>query len=65
VECNQKLARLGGVLQTLADQTGPISRAGAAELQEKRLVCDLISHRLSVLLWFFTAGLLPENDGAV
>ncbi|WAR15663.1 ELYS-like protein [Mya arenaria] len=62
VQCNQKLANLICVLKVFVSQTGPISVAGEAELNSKILVTSLINQHLSVVMWFFSVGLLPEND---
>ena len=37
--------------------------SGQMDLTSKQLVTSLISHHLSVVLWFVETGLLPENDG--
>ncbi|XP_060555912.1 protein ELYS-like [Ruditapes philippinarum] len=60
--CNQRLSHLVTLFKTFQTQTGPITEQGEAELESKVLVSSLLSHHLSVVLWFVGAGLLPEGD---
>lgn len=63
VQCNQKLSMLISVFKTFVTGAWPITEQGEAELNSKVLVTSMLSHHLSVVLWFINAGLLPENDG--
>uniref|UniRef100_A0A0K2TSW4 AT hook containing transcription factor 1 [Strongylocentrotus purpuratus] n=2 Tax=Lepeophtheirus salmonis TaxID=72036 RepID=A0A0K2TSW4_LEPSM len=57
---SQQLYHLCAVIQELKNQSVVVSQVGLEELQIKLNVVRLVNLYVRVVIWFFSAGLLPE-----